>query len=142
MVDVVLSLLCGCCSSVLTFPHGFRPRSFARDSSGRVKVGVVALYVRNSQRKFELQNREESIYSFMEGRRSSLLSSPHNCGPEHLKIETEVLGHSLVCLLVRLHRSLIKLAPPYLLCSRAPLRLFVRSLAHFAHSLTRGTVNR
>ena len=33
------------------------------------------------------------------------------------------------------------LAPPCLLCSRAPLRSFVCSLAHFAHSLARGTVN-
>ena len=45
-----------------------------------------------------------------------------HCGPEYPKIQTEVLGHSLVRSLVRSHRS------------------FVRSLAHFAHSLARGTV--
>ena len=33
------------------------------------------------------------------------------------------------------------LAPHYSLCSRAPLRTLVRSLAHFAHSLARGKVN-
>ena len=33
------------------------------------------------------------------------------------------------------------LAPDYLLRSRPPLRSLVRSLAHFAHSLARGTVN-
>ena len=33
------------------------------------------------------------------------------------------------------------LAPPYSLSSRAPLRLVVRSLVHFAHSLAHGTVN-
>ena len=32
-------------------------------------------------------------------------------------------------------------APHYSLCSRAPLRSLARSLAHFAHSRTRGTVN-
>ena len=46
-----------------------------------------------------------------------------HCGPEQPKIQTEVLGHSLVLSLVCLHRSLV--------CS----------LAHFAHSLARGTVN-
>ena len=64
-----------------------------------------------------------------------------HCGPEQLKIQTEVLGHSLVRSLVRSHRSLVELAPPCSLRSRAPLRSLVRSLAHFAHSLTRGTVN-
>ena len=33
------------------------------------------------------------------------------------------------------------LAPHYSLCSRAPLRSLVRTLAHFAHSRARGTVN-
>ena len=49
--------------------------------------------------------------------------STTHCGPEQPKIQTEVLGHLLVYSIVRSNRSL------------------VRSLAHFAHSLTRGTVN-
>ena len=46
-------------------------------------------------------------------------------GPEQPRIQSEVLGHSLVSLLVRSHRSLVELAPP---CSLTP-------------SLTRRTVN-
>ena len=45
----------------------------------------------------------------------------------------------------RSHRSFAlltcSLAPPYLLCSHAPLCSLVCLLAHFAHSLARGTVN-
>ena len=63
---------------------------------------------------------------------------PHPCGPKQPKIQTEVLGHSLAHLLAPLTRSL---APDCLLRSRPPLRSLVRSLAHFAHSLTRGKVN-
>ena len=46
-----------------------------------------------------------------------------HCGPEQPKIQTEVLGHSLVPLLVCSHCSLVRL------------------LAYFAHSLARVTVN-
>ena len=86
------------------------------------------------------------------------------CGPEQPRIQTDVLGHSLVCSLVRSHRSLdcllrpaclltrsaalmrsaaltCSLALDCLLRSRPPLRSLVCSLAHFAHSLARGTVN-
>ena len=55
-----------------------------------------------------------------------------HCGPEKPRIQTEVLGHSLV----RLHRSLV-----CLLRTARFARALVRSLAHFAHSLARGTVN-
>ena len=48
---------------------------------------------------------------------------PLHYGRKLPRIQTEVLGHSLVRSLVRSHCSL------------------VRSLAHFAHSLARGTVN-
>ena len=58
-----------------------------------------------------------------------------HCGPEQPKIQTEVLGHSPVRSLAPLTRSL---APPFLLRSRALLRSFVRSLAHFTHFLARG----
>ena len=54
-----------------------------------------------------------------------------HCGPEHARIQIEVLGHSLVC----------SLAPDCSLHSRPPLHSLVRSLAHFAHSLARGKVN-
>ena len=37
------------------------------------------------------------------------------CGPEQLRIQTEELGHSII-------RSLIRFAPPCLLCSCALLR--------------------
>ena len=40
---------------LLTFPHSFGPGSFAGDPSRGIKVRIVALYVRNSQRKFELK---------------------------------------------------------------------------------------
>ena len=55
-------------------------------------------------------------------------------GLEHPRIETEVLGHSLVRSLVRSHCSLAHLLHP----SR-----FARAFrcAHFAHSLARGRVN-
>ena len=52
-----------------------------------------------------------------------LQESPLHCGPDQPRIQTGVLDHSLVCLLIRLHRSLVP------------------SLAHFAHSLARGTEN-
>ena len=51
---------------------------------------------------------------------SSREALPRHYGRKPPRIQTEVLGHSLVRSLVRLHRSL------------------VRSLAHFAHSLARG----
>ena len=54
------------------------------------------------------------------------------------RIRTVVLRHSLVRSLAPLTRSL---APDCSLRSRPPLRSLVRSLAHFAHSLARGTVN-
>ena len=54
--------------------------------------------------------------------------TPH-CGPEQPKIQSEVLGDSLVRSLIRLHRSLVRL----LRSAR-----FARSFAHFAHSLARG----
>ena len=57
-------------------------------------------------------------------------------GLKQPKIQTAVLGHSLVRSLVHSHRSLVRL-----LRSRPPLRSLIRSLAHFAHSLARGTVN-
>ena len=60
-------------------------------------------------------------------------------GPERPKIQNEVLGHSLVRLLVCSHHSLVRLLRPThfarALCSRALPRSLVRSLAHFAHSL-------
>ena len=61
-----------------------------------------------------------------------------HCGPEQPRIQTEVLGHSLVRSLAPLTHSL---TPDYSLCSRPPLRSLVRSLAHFAHSLARGKVD-
>ena len=36
-------------------------------------------------------------------------TSPSHCGPEQPKTQTEVLGHTLVRLLVRSHRSLVRL---------------------------------
>ena len=51
------------------------------------------------------------------------------------------MGHSLIRSLICSHHSLVELALPRLLCSRAPLRSLVRLLAHFADSLARGTVN-
>ena len=59
-------------------------------------------------------------------------------GPELPRIQIEVLGHSLSHSLAPLTHSF---APHYSLRSRASLRSLVRSLAHFAHSLARGTVN-
>ena len=59
-------------------------------------------------------------------------------GQKHPRIQTEVLGHSLVRSLAPLTRSL---APDCSLRSRPPLRSLIRSLAHFAHSLARGKVN-
>ena len=94
----------------------------------------------------------------------SLPLPPPHCGLEQTRIETLVLGHSLVRSLVRSHRSLVRLlhttcyaralrctnslaqltrllAPDSLLCSRPPLRSLVCSLAHFAHYLARGKVS-
>ena len=51
---------------------------------------------------------------------------------------TGPLAHPVAHSLAPLTRSL---APHYQLCSRAPLRSLVRSLAHFAHSLAQGTGN-
>ena len=63
---------------------------------------------------------------------------PLLCGPKQPKIQTEVLGHSLVCSLSRLHRSLVCLLRTT--CFACALHC-AHSLAHFAHSLARGTVN-
>ena len=63
-------------------------------------------------------------------------------GRKQPRIQTAVLGHSLVRSLVRSFTRL--LAPDCSLRSRPPLRSLVRSLAHFAHfahSLARETVN-
>ena len=57
-----------------------------------------------------------------------------HCGPEHARIQIEVLGHSLVCSLAPLTRLL---APHFSLRSRTPLRSLVCLLAH---SITRRTV--
>ena len=51
---------------------------------------------------------------------------------------TGPLAHPFTLSLAPLTRSL---APDCSLCSRPPLRSLVRSLAYFAHSLARGTVN-
>ena len=51
---------------------------------------------------------------------------------------TGPLARPFACLLAPLTRSL---APDCSLRSRPPLRSLIRSLAHFAHSLARGTVN-
>ena len=65
-----------------------------------------------------------------------------HCGLEQTRIETQVLGHLLVRLLVRSHCSLVRLLrTAHSLRSRAPLCSLVCFLAHFAHSLVRGTVN-
>ena len=58
-----------------------------------------------------------------QGRHHKKAQSQVLYGREQPKIQTAVLGHSLVLSLVRSHRSL------------------VRSLAHFTHSLARGKVN-
>ena len=54
------------------------------------------------------------------------------------------LARPFACLLVRLHRSLVCLLHPArfarALRSHTPLRSIVRSLPHFAHFLTRGTL--
>ena len=66
--------------------------------------------------------------------------TPH-CGPESPRILIGVLGHSLVHSLIRALRSLVRLLCPtrfarVLCCAH----LLAGSLAHFAHSLARGTV--
>ena len=62
---------------------------------------------------------------------------PHY-GPKQPRIQTEVLGHSLVRSLVRSHCSLVRL----LRTARFACALHcAHSLAHFAHSLARVTVN-
>ena len=66
------------------------------------------------------------------------LVATFHCGLGQTRIQTEVLGHSLVRSLAPLTRSL---TPDCSLRSRPPLRSLVRSLAHFAHSLARGKVN-
>ena len=53
-------------------------------------------------------------------------------------VSTGPLARPFACLLVPLTRSL---APDCSLRSRPPLRSFICSLAHFAHSFARGTVN-
>ena len=62
---------------------------------------------------------------------------PRHYGRKQPRIQTEVLGHSLVRSLIRSHRSLIRL----LRTARFARCSLVRSLAHFAHSLARGKVN-
>ena len=66
-------------------------------------------------------------------------------GRKQPRIQTEVLGHSLVRLLAPLTPSLVpltpSLAPPCSLPSRALQRSLVRSLSPFTHSFARGTVN-
>ena len=59
---------------------------------------------------------------------------PSTLGQNSQKYTTKVLGHWLVRLLVRSHRSLVELAPPYSLCSRAPLRSLARSLLSLPRS--------
>ena len=55
-------------------------------------------------------------------------------GQKQPRIQTEVLGHSLV-------RSLAPFTCSGLLASLAPSAALIRLLAHFAHSLARGKVN-
>ena len=66
--------------------------------------------------------------------RSVYPSNHRTVGQNCMKSTRTMLGHSLVCSLihslVHSHRSLIRYAPHCSLCSRAPLRSFVRSLAH------------
>ena len=69
--------------------------------------------------------------------KSQMNTSMHS-GPEQPRIQTEVLGRSLIRLLVRSHRSL----PRLLRTTRFANKLRCTHLfAHFAHSLTRGTGN-
>ena len=80
-------------------------------------------------RTYPLIEMRELILKLMQSMRSCL---------EKPRIKTKVLGHSLVCSLVCLHRSLIRLlrlAPPCSLCSRC-----THSFAHFAHSQACGKV--
>ena len=66
------------------------------------------------------------------------VGSTVHCGPEQPRIQTALLGHSLVRSLVRSHRSLVRL----LQTARFARALrCAHSLAHFAHSLARGKVN-
>ena len=55
----------------------------------------------------------------------------------NLEVSTGPLSRPFACSLAPLTHAL---ALPCLLCSRALLRSLIRSLAHFAHSLARGTV--
>ena len=57
-----------------------------------------------------------------------------HCGPEQPRIQTEVLGHSLVHSLIRSHRSFV-----HLLCTDCFAR--VLHCAYLPHSLAHGTVN-
>ena len=59
-------------------------------------------------------------------------------GPELSRIQTVVLGHTVVRSLALLTRLL---APPCSVRSRALLRSLICLLAHFAHSRARGKVN-
>ena len=64
-----------------------------------------------------------------------IIGSPLHRGLEQTRIETELLGHSLVRSLVRSHHSLVRLLQTA--CFARALRC-----AHsFAHSLARGKVN-
>ena len=67
---------------------------------------------------------------------------PPHSGPEHERIQTEILGQSLVRSLIRTHRSLVCLLRTTrfarALCCAPWL---ARSLAHSAYFLVPGTVN-
>ena len=68
----------------------------------------------------------------------ALKMRPTHCGLEQTRIETKVMGHSLVRSRIRSHRSLVRL----LRTARFARALrCAHSLAHFAHSLARGKVN-
>ena len=56
-------------------------------------------------------------------------------GPEQPRIQTEVLGHSLVCLLVHSHHSHIRLLRP------THFARVLRCARLLAHSLARGKLN-
>ena len=111
--------------------HFFFSKITVKCVSTRVKGRHIALsslsfariWTRNSLDAACSQKRDEIVGRF--------LKIWWHCGPEQPRIQTEVLGHSLVHSLVRWHRSLVR----FLRTARFA-RAFrcARSLAHFAPS--------
>ena len=133
---------------------------FKSDQKDEFKIGI---WIWSSRCRFLMKNLTSDIFWLPHGHLLSILVLEFfhlqmvkgkknwfaHYGPKQQRIQTEVLGHSLIHSLVRSHRSLIRMLRTArfaraLRCAHSfarSLTSLTPSLPHFAPSLARGKVN-